>query len=75
MEKGETVKKEPVITITLTLRGVPGALAHALANGLPMAALEEIRDGMTEELHRRQKLAKRDPRRRRPTRIVGRAGK
>ncbi len=63
-------QKKPILTITITLRGEPGALAHALANGLPLPALEEIRDGMTEELERRHR---RPAQRNRPVRIKARA--
>jgi hypothetical protein len=43
-----------VITVALTLRGEPTAVVAALANGLPIDALEGIRDGMQRELEERQ---------------------
>lgn len=72
MEKGETVKRG-TIEITLTLRGEPAAVVHALAEGLPVEALVGIRDGMTAELEHRLAVAKLRPRRSRPRRA--RAGK
>lgn len=45
--------KKGTIELTVTLRGEPGAVVHALANGLPVDALEGIRDGMVRELEKR----------------------
>ena len=41
------------IEITLTLRGEPTAVVHALANGLPLEALDGIRGGMVAEMEKR----------------------
>ena len=64
-------KKLPdnTIEIRLTLRGDPAGVVNALANGLPLEALVDIRDGMTEELERRRRRPARVARR---LRIVGR---
>jgi hypothetical protein len=63
MEKGQTMKNTGTITITLKLRGEPAAVVAALANGLPVDALEGIRDGMTAELEARRKRPARGKRR------------
>lgn len=56
MEKGQTMRKGTgEITITLKLRGEPKAVVAALANGLPVEALEGIRGGMVEELEKRKR--------------------
>lgn len=52
-----------VITVSLTLRGEPTAVVAALANGLPVEALEGIRDGMQRELEERQQKPARGRRR------------
>lgn len=52
-------KNTATIEITLTLRGEPTAVVHALANGLPIEALDEIRGGMVAEMEKREKLRKR----------------
>ncbi len=57
------------IEIRLTLRGDPAGVVNALANGLPLEALVDIRDGMTEELERRRRRPARGARR---ARIAGR---
>jgi len=64
-------KKLPdnTIEIRLTLRGDPAGVVNALANGLPLEALVDIRDGMTEEVERRRRRPARVARR---LRIVGR---
>ena len=69
--------KKGTIELTITLRGEPTAVVHALANGLPVDALEGIRDGMTRELQKRLQAAARFPRAKRSTkvRIRGKAGK
>jgi cytochrome P450 len=52
-----------VITVSLTLRGEPTAVVAALANGLPLDALEGIRDGMQRELEERTRKPARGRRR------------
>ncbi len=46
-------KGTAAITVTLTLRGEPTAVVHALANGLPVEALDELRGGMVAEIEKR----------------------
>jgi len=71
METGATVKKakDNTIEIRLTIRGNPAGVVNALANGLPLEALADLRDGMTAELERRRL---RPSRSNRPVRILGR---
>jgi hypothetical protein len=52
-----------VITVSLTLRGEATAVVAALANGLPVDALEGIRDGMQAELEKRERTPARGRRR------------
>lgn len=49
------MKHTGTITISLKLRGEPAAVVAALANGLPREALEQIRDGMIDELDARRR--------------------
>jgi|GraSoiStandDraft_49_1057285.scaffolds.fasta_scaffold120884_3 hypothetical protein len=56
-------KAKALITVSLTLRGEPAAVVAAMANGLPVDALEGIRDGMQRELEERQKKPARGRRR------------
>lgn len=46
-------KANALITVSLTLRGEPQAVVAAMAHGLPLDALEGIRDGMQAELEKR----------------------
>jgi hypothetical protein len=62
-------KNTGTITIALKFRGEPAAVVAALANGFPLEALEQIRDGMIKELDARRRKPR--PGRRR-VRIPGR---
>ena len=55
------------IEVKLTIRGTAVGVVNALANGLPLEALKGIRDGMTEELAKRQRTPARGRARRRMT--------
>jgi hypothetical protein len=56
-------KAKALITVSLTLRGEPAAVVAAMANGLPVDALEGIRDGMQAELEKRARTPARGRRR------------
>ncbi len=64
--------KKGTIRLTITLRGEPVAVGHALANGLPSDVLKEIRDGMVREIEKRSKRPTKGTRR---VTIKGKAGK
>ncbi len=73
MEKGQTMKKatdKNTIEIRLTIRGDAAGVASTLANGFPLEALVDIRDGMTAELEQRR--IRRPARGARRARIAGR---
>lgn len=55
------------IEIVVKLRGEPRAVVKALANGLPLEALEGIHEGMKKELAKRERNPARG---RRPVRIT-----
>jgi len=67
------MKRKDTIEITVTLRGNPAGVVNALANGLPLEALVDIRDGLDDEMAMRRERPARG--RRRQVRIVGRARK
>lgn len=56
-------KGKATIEITLTLRGEPVAVVRALANGLPIEALDEIRGGMVAEMEKRRRRPRKGTRR------------